>query len=230
MGASESSAALHSRRIRWGAAALVVSGVSFAIAAFLVVDTFTPPDETRVVTVASAVNANSTAWRVGMAVTFVAYATLVFGSFALYAALARTNAERWALAGLLTTVGAVVFYVPLLGVVAFVAPAVGALVESGNADAITVLDRTWTEPFIFLPFVAGMLQHVGVALLGVAVWRADVLTRWSGAVLVLAGILGLPAFLDVEALEWVAPLTLAAGLVFTGVSLWRSAGREEGDS
>lgn len=223
----DSSASVVRRRFRLGAAALVLGGVLYVIAAFLVADVITPPSEARVVTVASAVNANSMEWRVGMALSFVADAAVVLGWFALYAHLARTRAERWALAGLVVTVVFGALYAPLLGVVTYALPAAGALVESGGTDAMAVIDRTWTDPFIFLPFVSAILSYVGVVLMGVAVWRSGTLSKIGGIGLVFGGVLGIPAFLDVVELSLVAPVVYTIGLVLVGAALWRSGGQEK---
>lgn len=215
------------RRTRLGAATLVLAGFLSAVLPFLVGGAISAPEGGRVITVESAVRANSLAWRAGMALTFCTFASLILGAFALYAHLARTRAERWALAGLVVTVGSLVVYLPLLGVAAYAVPAAGALIAGGQADAIAVIDRTWTDPFIFLPFVGGILENVGVALFGVAVRRSETLSKAGGAGLFLAGVLGVPAFLDVVQLRFVAQFLLAAGLVVVGASLWRVAGRAE---
>ena len=226
-GTSDPTDAVVRRRTRLGAVALVLGGVLTTVALFLVADVVSPPDETRVVTVESAVRANSLRWRVGMAASFLGYAALVLGAFALYAHLGRTRAERWALAGLVVTVGSLVVYLPLLGVAAYAVPAAGALIAGGETEAIAVIDRTWEDPFLFLPFVGGILENVGVALFGVAVWRSGTLSKPGEVGLLLAGVLGVPSFLDVVQLRYPAQLLLLAGLALVGASLWRAAGRDE---
>lgn len=186
------------------------------------VGTITPPDETRVITEASAVNANSLDWRLGMTLSFAAFALLMLGWFALYARLARTESERWALGGLVVTIVSLAFYLPLLGVVAYVLPAVGGLVESGQTDALGVLDRTWTDPLVILPLLGGILENVGVTLMGVGIWRSETPSKWGGIVLVAAGVLGIPGFLDVVVIQYISPVVFAVGLIIVGAALWRS--------
>lgn len=130
--------------------------------------------------------------------------------------------ERWAFAGLVVTVGALVLYMPLLGVVAYVLPAAGALIEANGADAMAVIDRTWTDPFIFLPFVGGILWNVGEALLGIAVWRSEALSNPGGIALLAAGLIGIPGFFDVVILQYIGTVVLAGGLILVGASLWRA--------
>jgi hypothetical protein len=162
-----------------------------------------------------------------MTLSFAALATLTVGWFALYAHLPATDMERWALGGLLVTVVPLFFYLPLLGVMAYVLPAVGGLIESNGTDAITVLDRTWESPFLILPFFGGLLWNVGVVLMGVAVWRSQTPSKWGGIMLVIAGILGVPAFLDVVVIQYVSSVILPIGLVLVGFSLWRVGKRSE---
>lgn len=209
------------RRFRMGGATLILSGLCFLTTPFLVVGTITPPEGGQVITETSAVNAASLEWRVGMAISFVAFATLTLGWFVLYAHLARTEVERWALGGLVVTVIAAVLYLPLLGVMAYVLPAVGGMIESGQTGAIDVLDQTWANPFLVLPFFGGILWNVGVALMGVGVWRSGTPSKWGGIVLVVAGGLGIPAFLDVVAIQYLSSPLLAIGLIIVGTGLWR---------
>lgn len=224
---SASTGTRYHRRISFGGALLILSGLLFLSTPFFVVGTITPPDEGQVITETSAVNANSLEWRLGMALSFVALAALVLGLFALYAHLAGTRMERWALSGLIITVGSLFVYLPLLGVMAFVLPAVGGLIEGGSTDAIVVLDQTWKTPFIILPFLGGLLWNVGVALMGFTVWRSATPSKWGGIALVIAGILGIPAFLDVVAIQYIAPVVLAIGLMTIGVALWRTGRNSE---
>lgn len=216
------------RRFRWAGASLVLSGLLLLTSPFLIVGTITPPDEMRVITETSAVNANSIEWRVGMAISFVSFAFLMLGWFGLYARLARTDGERWALGGLIVTIVSLALYLPLLGVVAYVLPAVGGLIQSGQTDALVVLDRTWMEPLIFIPFFGGILENIGVAMMGVGIWRSGTPSKWGGIVLVAAGIIGIPAFLDVVAVQYVSPVVLAIGLIIVGVALWRSHSTNRG--
>lgn len=170
----------------------------------------------------SAVNANAFEWQLGMALSFAAFAALGLGLVALSAHLAGTRTERWALIGVLVTLDSLFVYLSLLGVTAFVLPAVGRLIEGGSTDAIVVLDRTWETPFLVFPFLGGLLWNVGVAIVGVAVWRSATPSTWGGIALVIAGILGIPAFLDVVVIQYIAPIVLAIGLLTTGVALWRT--------
>jgi hypothetical protein len=126
------------QRIHLGALALVLSGIVLVPVPFLQ-NVPTAPEQN----VAFATGANTLTWRFSMVLTFIYFALFVFGSFALYARLARTRAERLAFAGFVVTVGFFVLYIPITGYAAYVVPAVGALIEGGHADAVEVMRQTF---------------------------------------------------------------------------------------
>jgi hypothetical protein len=200
---------------RAGAAALVLGGLVLVPVPFLQ-NTVTSPDEN----VAFALAANSTAWRVSMLLAIVSVPLLVFGAFALYSHLRRTRARRLARAGLVVTVALLLTVVPMYGFAAFVAPAVGALLDAGQSNAVDVMDQTFKEPLIAIPFFAGILYNLGYVLTGIAVWRSRTLPKWGGLAFVMAGVLGIPAFLDVPWAQTVTPFVLAAATLTVGASLW----------
>jgi hypothetical protein len=199
-----------------GAAALVLGGLVLVPVPFLQ-NTVTSPDEN----VAFALGANSTGWRVSMLLAILSVPLLVFGSFALYFHLRRTRARRFAGAGFLVTVGFLLIIVPMYGFAAFVAPAVGVLLESGQPNAVAVMDQAFKEPLIAVPFVAGILYNLGYVLTGIAIWRSRTLSKWGGLAFAIAGILGIPAFLDVSWAQNVTPLVLATGTLVVGANLWQ---------
>lgn len=118
----------------------------------------------------------------------------------------------------------------MYGFAAFVAPAVGELIDSGQANAVDVMARTFEEPFIAVPFFAGIFCNLGYILTGVAVWRSRTLWKWGGLALAASGLAGIPAFLDVPVAQNVTPLLFAAAMSFIGCSLWRHGDVEQDPS
>jgi hypothetical protein len=214
------------RDARAGAAALILAGLVLVPVPFLqnTVENTSPEEN-----IAFALGANSAAWRASMLLAMLSVPLLVFGSFALYSHLRLTPARRPARAGIVVTVGLLLLFVPMYGFAAFVAPAVGALLEAGQPSAVDVMDQTFKEPLIALPFLAGILYNLGYVLTGIAVWRSRTLSRWGGLALVIAGLLGIPAFLDVPWAQNVTPFVLAAGTLIVGKNLWTAARRRAVD-
>ncbi len=209
------------RDIRAGATALILSGLVLVPVPFLQ-NTVTNPDEN----LAFATGANTISWRVSMLLAMASVPLLVFGLVSLYSQLSRTDARRLARIGLVLSVGLLLLFVPMYGFAAFVVPSVGELVASGQPDAVDVMAQTFKEPFIAVPFLSGIFLNLGYVLTGIAVWRSRTLVKWGGLIFALAGVIGVPAFLDVPAAQNVAPIIFAAGTSLIGISLWRHANNE----
>jgi hypothetical protein len=206
------------RDLRTGATALILAGLVLVPVPFLQ-SIPTGPSEN----VAFALGANTMSWRVSMLLAMVSVPLLVFGLFSLYSHLSRTGARRLARVGLVLSVGLLLLFVPMYGFAAFVVPAVGEVIASGQPDAVDVMAQTFKEPFIAIPFLSGILLNVGYVLTGIAVWRSGTLVKWGGLIFALAGIIGVPAFLDVPVAQNVAPIVFAAGSSLIGISLWGHA-------
>jgi hypothetical protein len=206
------------KRIRLGGIALVLAGVTLAPQGLLTFDVPSAPEQN----LEFATGANSFNYRFGMMLVGVSLAFLVLGVFALYLRLSTTKRERLALAGLMMTAGFIVLFLPVTGFAFYVVPAIGELVEQGATEMVEVMDQTFLEPFIVIPFLAGILWNVGNILLGIAVWRSEVLWKWAGLLLIVWGVIAIPAFLDLKAFQIISPLLGGFALIVIGVNLRRS--------
>jgi hypothetical protein len=207
-----------SSRLALGALALILAGVAQLPIGILRAGV--PSDPAR--NLEFALGANSLAYRLGMALTGVSLALFILGLIALYAYLSRTKVERLAFVGLVVTVGFLLLFLPLTGYAAYVIPAVGSLAEQGHVEMIQVMDQLSREPFVLIPFFGGVLWNVGCILLGIAIWRSERLWRWGGLLFILFGVIGLPAFFDVEVLQLVASILLGLAQLVVGVALLRA--------
>jgi hypothetical protein len=176
-----------------------------------------------------ALEAASFAYRLSLAMAPVYFAFLIPGTVALYAYLSRTKQEKLAFAGMVVTVLFLALFLPIIGFAAYVFPAIGELVAQGQTEMIAVMDQTSLEPFIIIPFLGGILWYIGLALMGAAVWRSGVLWKWGGLLLIINGVLSIPAFvLDITVLNNLAGIVGGIGLIVLGISLFQSAkGRNE---
>jgi hypothetical protein len=206
------------KRIRLGAIALILAGVLLAPQGLLTFDVPSAPEQN----LEMATGADSFHYRVGSMLAGLSMPFLVLGVLALYLRLSATRRERLALAGLVTTVGFVVLFLPITGFAFYVVPAIGKLVGEGSTGMLDVMDQTFLEPFIVIPGLAGILWNVGIILFGIAVWRSEVLWRWGGLLLVAWGLIGIPAFLDVKAFQITSTVLGGLALVAVGVDLRRS--------
>jgi len=215
---SSGSGPVASNRLALGALALVVAGVTQLPTGILRAGV--PSDPAR--NVEFALGANTFAFRLGIALTDVSLAFFVLGLIALYAYLSRSSAERLAFVGLVMTVGFVVLFLPLIGFVAYVVPAIGSLAEQGHVEMIQVMDQTFVEPFVLIPFLGSILWVVGCIPLGLAIWRSGLLWKWSGLLFTLFGVIGVPATFDVQILQLIASVLLGLAQLAAGVTLFRA--------
>jgi hypothetical protein len=206
-------------RIPLGALALILAGLTLAPTGLLMRGVPTAPERN----LEFAAGANSSGWRLGMALAGISLALLILGTLALYAHLSQTTEEGLAFAGLVMTIGLIALMLPATGFAAYVVPAVGRLVAQGQAEMVEVMNQTFKEPFLLIPFFSGILWNVGSVLLGVAIWRSGTLWPWAGLLYIVYGVLGIPAFLDVKAMQIVAPLIGGIAQVAVDLSLWRLA-------
>lgn len=212
--------AIFSKRVSFGAIALILAGLTLMPQGILTANVPTAPEQN----LAFATGANSFSYRFSMMLVGLSLALFILGVFALYAHLAQTNQEKMAFAGLIVTVGFLALFLPLTGFAAFVVPAIGNLVEQGHMEMISVLDAIFKEPFLPIQFFAGILWNIGSILLGIAVWRSETLWKWGGLLFIVYGVIGIPAFLDVKVFQIVSPTVGGLAQIAVGISLWR-AGR-----
>jgi hypothetical protein len=65
--------------------------------------------------------------------------------------------------------------------------------------------------------------HIGLIVMSVAVWRSNAMPRWVAALLAAAGVIGLPAILEVPLFQRVAPIFSAAAFLALAAGIWRRA-------
>ncbi len=166
--------------------------------------------------------ANLSNYRLAMMLIGISLALFILGVFALYAYLSRTKQERVAFAGLIVTVGFLGLFLPLIGFGAYVVPAIGSLVAQGRVEMVAVMEQISREPFIVVPFFAGILWNIGNLLMGIAIWRSGTLWKWGGLLFMIYGLIGIPGFLDVKVLQIASTILGGLAQIVVGVSLRRS--------
>jgi Domain of unknown function (DUF4386) len=174
-----------------------------------------------------ALGANSFSYRLTIALQVYALPAVILGTFALYRALSGTRARRWVMAGLVVIVVGACFVLPGSGFASLVMPAAGIMISQGHdQDVLHLLDLVFQEPAWIPVFLGGIAYEVGLVILSIGVWRSGILPRWVAVLLAVAGVLGLPAFLDVTLAQAVEPAVAAAAFLATAVGLWQLATHE----
>lgn len=102
---------------------------------------------------------------------------VILGTFALGAYVLRSRAPRLALAGtILAVTGQTLFMVP--GTIStFATPAIGAAYLEGNRR---VMEIEFSPVLTLITGVALLMAVAGNIVLGVAIWRSGLLSKWAG--------------------------------------------------
>jgi predicted permease len=207
-------------RISLGGIALIVAGIAVLAAILMLLGSSGNPHTEQLQVV---LEADTFAYRLALALAPVYMAFFALGTIALYAYLSPTKQEKLAFAGMVVTVLFIALYLPIIGVAAYVFPAIGNLAAQGKEEMIAVMDAAFAEPFIIIPFLGGILWHIGPVLMGAAIWRSGALWKWGGLLLIIDGVLSIPGFvLDMKLLSNVAGMIGGIGQVALGISLFQS--------
>jgi hypothetical protein len=115
----------------------------------------------------------------------------IFGTFALGAYLARSRTGRMGLMAMVITIFGSALFLTVGGVSTFAVPEQGQMhlqgIE-GYRDMTSILAQT---AMLATMGVGMLLMLVGNVLLGIAVWRSEILPRWAGVLWVVGSALPL---------------------------------------
>jgi len=142
---------------------------------------------------------------------------LLIGILALYLFLARTPVDRPAFIGLLLILVGMAFFLPFIGVYAFMAPVLGRRYLSGDKTAVNAIPESASiTNFTALVFggTAVFLLLLGAVMFGTAIWRSKTLPKLSGLVLAIGIILSADPLFYYQPIVWVAGGAL---VLFSGV-------------
>ena len=145
---------------------------------------------------------------------------VIFGMFALGAYLTRSRAGRMGLWTMVIAVFGQALWLMIGGVSTFASPSEGQAYLAG-AEEIENLPTSFAATVQIATIgVSVLLQFVGNVLLGVAVWRSEILPKWAGALWAFAPVLmyvfGLLYALTIGAQA--TPPTVPAGAVVLAIS------------
>jgi uncharacterized membrane protein len=207
------------QRLRAGAIALVLAAL-MNLPVLFAVHPPTDPGHNR----EFALGANTLSYRLAWSLQVYALTPVILGMFGLYATLAPTPGRRWAMAGLILTVCGACFVLVGGGFAIIVVPAAGLLISQGHEqDVVRLLDQVYREPGLIPVFIGGLVYNIGLVITSVAVWRSTTLARWAAGLLAAAGVVGLPAFLDVTAFQRVVPALFAVAFLALAAGIWHQA-------
>ena len=145
---------------------------------------------------------------------------VIFGTFALGAYLTRSRAGRLGLVAMVIAVFGHALWLTIGGVSTFASPSEGRAYLAG-AEELKNLPTSLVDTLQMATIgVSILLGFVGNVLLGIAVWRSEILPKWSGALWALAPVLmyifGLVYALTIGANA--TPPTVPAGALLLAIS------------
>ncbi len=165
----------------------------------------------------------STRYEAAQLVDVVSLVLYLFGAFALYAYLAATRAERWALGGLVFGVLYVVSSVIGIASDATVEPLVGRRYLEGHPDAFAVYGEVAKEDALpgLYTLTHGWSGYVSFASFGVGIWRSGLLPQ-SAAILLAAFAVLTPVAYSVDAgLGFLGYLLMLIAAAWVAWAVWR---------
>ena len=145
---------------------------------------------------------------------------VIFGTFALGAYLTRSRAGRLGLWAMVIAFFGHALFLMIGGVSTFAAPENGQAILAGMEEIenlpTTLADTAQTATLV----VSILLGFVGNVLLGVAVWRSEILPKWAGALWAFAPVLmyifGIAYAMSIGAQA--TPPTVPVGAVLLAIS------------
>ena len=206
-------------RIRLAALCLAVAGILFMF--YPALRPFS--DE---VSMQGAAAFASPRWVVAHVLAILSFILIVLGLWGWRLALAEAPVERLAFRSLVVNWLGIGLLLPYYGLEAFSVHAVGQAAVSQNDPGLMALaNAIRTGPGLIM-FVAGLLLlAAGGILVGVTIWRSQVLPRWSGVPFALALVLYIPQFFGTQPLRVAHGLLLAAGCLWIAAVMWRQSGQ-----
>lgn len=203
-------------RIRWGVLALPVAGMMELATIVLVWSEDTRADRDWAGLVVS------TRYEAAQFVDLLSVVLYLFGLFALYACVAMTRGERWALAGLIFLVVYMVSWIVITGTDASVDPFVGRQYLEGHRDAFAIYESRGYTGLLndAVLFAYDWGQYAGFALFGIGIWRSGLLPQGAVILGIAFAVLNPVAWAVGPELGFLSPLLLVIAEAWVAWAVW----------
>lgn len=205
-------------RVRLGAVAIAVAGVLF-----LLYPALRPWRNES--TVEGAMQAMSSGnWVSSHLFAMIGFILVPLGLLAVWSVVSRTRAEPLALAAVVTFWVGAGLVLPYYGAEDFALNAIAGKVAEGQPmDLLGLVEAIRYSPVAATTFATGLvLLAVGAVLAAIAIWRCEVLPRFSGVLFALGFALFLPQFFTPPAVRITHGVLVAVGSIWMARSLWKA--------
>ncbi|SRR6266540_1923364 len=209
------------REIRFGLAALALSGLLFTLGVALrgPIDLADPGSFVRAAVSPSYVPA----WTL----ILVGGVLQLYGFFGLYRYLTHKAPSPIAFLAFVLSITGVALFLPLAAFFAVTGPVIANLYQQGNQGVIAVVAANFTSGLgLALLGVSLAAAIIGVVLFAIAIWRHGGLPKWTGVLLALSTLLlGVPVTFTTELSGAVILLAGASVIAWKG---WQESVSEPG--
>jgi len=202
-------------RIRQAAISLTLSGILFFL--FPVVRPFFDESSLQ-----GAREFASVQWVMAHALGMGGFILLALGFLGVHILLRQTKVERWAFRALVMCWVGAGLTLPFFGAEAFSLQVIGqAAVNQNSTDLIPLVNQVRFGPGIIFAGTGLILVAAATIVLASAIWKSDVLSRWSGVPLAGAVAVYIPQLQGAPVFQ---PIRIAVGLTIVIGCAWISAG------
>ena len=202
-------------RIRQAAISLALSGILFLL--FPVVRPFFDESSLQ-----GAREFASMQWVVAHALGMGGFILLALGFLGLHILLRQTKVERWAFRALVLCWAGVGLTLPFFGAEAFSLQVIGqAAANQNSTDLIPLVNQVRFGPGIIFVGIGLVLVAAATVVLASAIWKSEVLPRWSGVPLAVAFAVYIPQLQGAPVFQ---PIRIAVGLIIVIGCAWIGAG------
>ena len=206
-------------RMRWGAVALVVSGVFFVL--YPALRPFS--DE---VSLQGAAAFASPYWLVAHMLAMIAFTLLPIGLLGLHGAMTGSKTERGAYSALVLGILGIGLTLPFYGGEANGLHAIGQeALRRQDAGLLSLAAVIRGAPGLYMFTVGLLLLGASAIVAAVALWQAEGLPQWSGVPFAAAMALYIPQFFGTQPLRVAHGVLLAIGCFWIAAVLWRRGGK-----
>ncbi len=145
------------------------------------------------------------------------------GIQALYSLLADMPVGKWALVALVFSFAGIGLFLPLAGILAFVAPVAGRAYLNGDKNAIILITNsvaTSNTSVLLFGALSVLLFIIGSIIFGLMIWQCQTLPKWAGITYAVAGtlsFLSVPLYNFTPALLGSLLLSFSGGWIFSNV-------------
>lgn len=203
-------------RTRLGALALASAGVLF-----ILYPAVRPWENESTVGGATAAMASGS-WVASHLFAMIGFVLVPLGLLALWNAVSRTRAEPLALVATVTSWLGAGLTLPYYGAEDFGLNAIASTAAEGRSvDLLDLVDAVRFSPVAATTFAIGLLSLAIAAILAAtAIWRSELLPRYSGVPFAAGFALFLPQFYTPPAVRIGHGVLVAAGLAWMALALW----------